>query len=176
MNYRWALCAVVALTALIAFGDLTLALLLRDAPAIQYEAARAPALCNWLFEQQGPISSAKLIASTLMLLWWLAAMIRPARRPNLRLANATFSGWLALQTVAVWAAVLGVLYQVAGFADGLTASNTLRIITGTSLSWLIPLTLCVPALQLALGEFAYRSGWSSAQPVKDRSTSRVEAA
>src|SRR5690606_35248280 len=111
-----------------------------------------------------------------MLLRWLAAMVRPARRPNLMLANATFSSWLALQTVAVWAAVLGVLYQVAGFADGLTASNTLRIITGTSLSWLIPLTLCVPALQLVLGEFAYRSGWSSVQPVKDRSISRVEAA
>jgi len=100
MKYRWALCAVVALTALIAFGDLALALRLRDAPAIQYQASSAPALCNWLFEQQGPISSAKLIASTLMLLWWLAAMIRPARRPNLRLANATFSGWLVIQTVA----------------------------------------------------------------------------
>ncbi|NKQ10841.1 hypothetical protein [Pseudomonas sp. SST3] len=176
MRNRWALCAVVALTAFIAAGDLLLTVELSGEAATQNTAVRASAFTNWLLEHQRLINTAKLIVSTLMLLWWLAATIRPTRRPRLRLANVAFSGWLAIETVTVWAAVLGVLYQVSGLSDGLTGGGTLTIIKGTELSWLIPLTFCIPALQLILGEWAYRSGQSSAQRQMSSTISQAEAA
>lgn len=163
MRNRWALCAVVALTALIAAGNLLLAVELSGEAGTQNTSVRASALINWLLGHQRLISTAKLVVSTLMLLWWLTATIRPIRRPRLRLANAAFSGWLVVETVTVWAAVLGGLYQVSGLSEGLTGSGIVKIIKGTELSWLIPLTFCMPALQLILGEWAYRSGQSSAQ-------------
>lgn len=65
MKNRRALCAVVALTAFIAAGDLLLAVEWSDEPATQNTAVRASELTNWLLEHQRLISTAKLVVSTL---------------------------------------------------------------------------------------------------------------
>ncbi|RRV88293.1 hypothetical protein EGJ13_01870 [Stutzerimonas stutzeri] len=171
MKNRLALCAVTGLTALVALGDLLLVLSLPDAPA--YHSAMPANRGYWLLEHRQVISAVKLSASVSMLLWWLAATITPAHRPYLRLANAAYSGWLAIQLVMVWATVLDVLHQVAGFPGDLTGRQALMLLESTDLGWLVSLTLCLPALQLALGEFAYRSGRPALSPI--RPTSPAEA-
>ena len=173
MNNRWALCGATGLAALIALGDLLLVLSLPDAPAFQ--TAIPGDRGYWLLDHQRFISAAKLFASVSMLLWWLAATIKPARRPYLRLANAAFGGWLAIQGALVWATLLDVLHQVTGIPGDLTGTQALTLLKSTDLGWLIPLILCLPVLQLALGELAYRSGRRSATPPRTLITSPVEA-
>jgi hypothetical protein len=106
----------------------------------------------------------------------LTAISKPFCRRWVRLANRTFSGWLLIQILMVWFAVLGILQQVSGVPGGLTGRNALAIIGGTDLSWLIPLTLCLPALQLGLGELACRLSQPSPETLGDRTISPAGAA
>lgn len=175
MPKRWPILAATGLTALIVLGDLLLVLGMHDT-LIQHRADVAPALARWLLEHKRLICTAKLLVSAPMLLWWLVATVSPARRPRLRLANVAFSGWLATQIITVWFAVLVFLSQVAGFPDGLTADNVLKLLKATEAGWLMPLTLCLPILQLVLGEWAYRSGWHAARAPGSRFSSQAEAA
>jgi hypothetical protein len=175
MKTRWALCAITALTALIAANDLFSAIRLSDGLSKHATGAWASTVTSWALEHQRFIVITKPAVSALMLVWWLAATIKPTRRPSLRLANAAFSGWLLSQELMVWAAVVGVLQQVSGLPGGLTARNALTIIEGTDLRWLIPLTLCLPALQLGLGEWAHRLSSPSRQTQGDRTIASAGA-
>jgi hypothetical protein len=156
MNPRLALWAVTAVTATNTAAALQAALSLSDGPAIQIASANAPAIAHFALGHQQLIIFANLVASALLLIWWLTATAKPTHRPALRLANAAFGSWILVETVVIWTAVLGILHQVSGLPDAEPLKTALLIIRTTALKWLIPVTLCLPILQLGLGEWAYR--------------------
>lgn len=163
MKKRWVLGAAVGFTALTAIHDSRL--VLEAARTIgRYSTTEGTQPLFAMLPGHGDVVLAlvKLTFSASMLAWWLWALLIPAHRPLLRVANGAFSGWQLVQITLVWIAVLGVLLPVANSGDAPIAS-AIRVVGGTDLAWLVPLTLCPPALQFGLGEWACRLSAPTAQ-------------
>lgn len=152
MKQRWAIAAVTGFTALTAVSDLRLVIaVLQSGP---YSWAATPSHA-FLLGNGGILPALwKMSLSMTLLTWWLGALLLPAHRPWLRIANGIFGGWQLAQVTLIWLGVISVLLQVAEMPT--TLRNVGLIVGDTALRWIIPLTLCLPALQLGLGEWAYR--------------------
>lgn len=152
MKQRWATAAVTGFTALIAVNDLRLVIAVLQSGSYSWPAAPSHA---FLLGNGGILPALwKMSLSMTLLVWWLGALLVPAHRPWLRIANGIFGGWQLAQVTVIWLGVIAVLLQAAEMPT--TLRNVRLIVGATDLLWIIPLTLCLPALQFGLGEWAYR--------------------
>ncbi|MDX2354680.1 hypothetical protein [Stutzerimonas xanthomarina] len=152
MKQRWAIAAVTGFTALTAVSDLRLVIAVLQSGHNSWAAAPSHA---FLLGNGGILPALwKMSLSMTLLAWWLRALLMPAHRPWLRIANGIFGGWQLAQVTLIWLGVIGILLQVAEMPT--TLRNVRLIVRDTDLLWIIPLTLCLPAAQLGLGEWAYR--------------------
>lgn len=156
MKTRLVLSAITVWAALIAAYDIYLAVTPSNWLANQLHGAWPPNLAGWVIDHHDRIVVVKAAVSAAMAIWWLAAAAKPKSRPWLRLANAVFSGWLMVQVVVIWAAVAAVLLEISGLPHESTGQHILEVLRITDLSWLVLVTLCLPAIQAVLGEWACR--------------------
>lgn len=171
MKQRWVIAAVTALTALVALSDLRLVLALLLPGAHSWTTATSHA---FLPGNGGTLPAlVEMSLSLTLLAWWLCALLVQAHRPWLRVANGIFSGWQFAQVTSVWLAIIGVLLQAADMPTALR--NLGLILVGTDLLWMVPLTLCLPALQLGLGEWVYRLSMRIARTQTTQTIASLEA-
>ncbi len=174
MKTRLVLGAVTIWTAFIAANDLYLAVTLADRLVAQLHSGWSSNLPGWVLERYEGIVKVKVTASAAMSIWWLAAVVNRKSRPWLRLANGAFSGWLLIQVILIWVVIGAVLLQASGLAHEPTGRNLLSVIKVAGLGWLILVTLCLPAIQCVLGEWACRL--SRCQSPESRPIAAAEAA
>ncbi len=171
MRQRWVIAAVTGLTALVAVSDLRLVLAVLRSGLYSWAAAPWHA---FLLGNGGIFPALwKMTFSMTLLAWWSGALLVPAHRPWLRIANVIFGGWQLAQVTLIWLGVIGVLLQAADMPG--TLGNVRLIVRGTDLLWMIPLTLCLPALQLGLGEWVYRLSARVVRIQAAQTTASVEA-